>query len=55
VFDKGQLRKAVNDYLEDPILDQRQRRAFVDREVTFTDGSAGERTGRFLASLIEQS
>jgi len=29
------------------------RRAFVAREVTFTDGSAGERTGAFLVRMAE--
>ncbi|MDF1499257.1 MAG: hypothetical protein P1P76_02165 [Anaerolineales bacterium] len=53
VYDKEQLRKAVNDYLRDPGLDREARRAFIEREVTYTDGSAGRRTGEFLASLIE--
>lgn len=52
VFDKNQLRKAVNDYLKDPALDRHARREFVEREVTYTDGTAGERTGRFLARLV---
>ena len=29
------------------------RRAFVAREVTYTDGSAGRRTAAFLRSLLE--
>lgn len=53
VFDKSQLRKAVNDYLRDPCLDREARRAFIEREVTYTDGSAGRRTGEYLAALIE--
>jgi CDP-glycerol glycerophosphotransferase (TagB/SpsB family) len=53
VYDKEQLRKAINDYLKDPQLDSEARRAFVEREVTFTDGTAGRRTGEFLASLVK--
>jgi hypothetical protein len=52
VFDKEQLRQAVAAYLKDPAADRASRRRFVDHEVTFTDGSAGRRTGEFLASLI---
>ena len=52
VYDKDQLRKALNDYLEDPKLDAEGRRDFVKREVTFTDGTASSHTGEFLASLV---
>jgi CDP-glycerol glycerophosphotransferase (TagB/SpsB family) len=55
VFDKDQLRKAVNDYLNNPALDSEARASFVRREVTYTDGSAGIRTGKFLASLVSGS
>lgn len=54
VYEKEQLRKAINDYLRDPQLDSEARQAFVEREVTFTDGSAGRRTGEFLASLVKR-
>ncbi len=53
VYDKEQLRKAVDDYLKDPGLDREARREFIQREVTYTDGSAGKRTGEYLASLVE--
>jgi CDP-glycerol glycerophosphotransferase (TagB/SpsB family) len=53
VYDKEQLRKAINDYLKAPELDSEARRSFIEREVTFTDGSAGRQTGEFLASLVE--
>lgn len=46
-----ELTRAINDYLEQPELDAEQRAAFVKAEVTYTDGSAGRRTGEFLASL----
>jgi len=49
---REQLAEAVNTYLEDPNVDQYSRDAFVKREVTYTDGSAGRRTGEFLAGLM---
>ena len=51
-YSREQLADAVNAYLEDPSADQDHRDAFVEREVTYTDGSAGWRTGEFLASLL---
>ncbi len=52
VESEAELREAVNSYLEDPQADAELQRAFVRREVTFTDGSAGRRTGEFLLSLV---
>ncbi|MFV2044894.1 MAG: hypothetical protein ACC700_16870 [Anaerolineales bacterium] len=52
VYTREQLAQAVNTYLEDPDVDQGHRNAFVQREVTYTDGSAGRRTGQFLAGLM---
>lgn len=52
-MDEEQIREAVNFYLRNPRADEEARRSFIDREVTFTDGSAGVRTGRFLLSLLE--
>jgi len=50
-FDEGQLRAALDAYLRDPQLDGAERRKFVQDEVTYTDGSAGKRTGAYLAKL----
>lgn len=50
-MDERELRLAVEAYLKDPDLDSEARRAFVAREITFTDGSAGRRTGAYLLSL----
>jgi len=50
-FDEGQLRAALDAYLRDPQLDGAERRKFVQDEVTYTDGSAGKRTGAALAKL----
>ena len=55
VTDRRQLAEAVADYLQDPGKDRDARQAFVEREVTFTDGSAGKRTGDILLSLAQGS
>jgi hypothetical protein len=52
VMNEVELKTEINRYLSDPRADQEARRSFVDREVTFTDGSAGRRTGEFLAALV---
>jgi CDP-glycerol glycerophosphotransferase (TagB/SpsB family) len=51
-LDERGLREAVSAYLHQPGADQESRRRFVEREVTFTDGSAGSRTGQHLLSLL---
>ena len=52
---KEQLRELVNFYLKDPTADSENRRKFIQDECTFTDGSAGRRTGEYLLSLIQES
>jgi len=47
-----QVCEAVNFYLTQPNADREARRRFVEREVTFTDGSAGRRTAEYLLSLV---
>jgi len=54
VMDRNQLAEAVADYLRNPAQDRDARRAFVEREVTYTDGSAGNRTSQILLSLMER-
>jgi hypothetical protein len=49
---EGEIREVVNAYLKDPTADRESRRAFIEREVTFKDGSAGRRTGEYLGSLL---
>lgn len=49
----AELRQAINLYLHNPARDLEAQRAFVKQECTYIDGSAGKRTGAFLASLIE--
>ena len=52
VLSEPDLREAINVYLEDPQADAEPRREFIEREVTFTDASAGGRTGQFLLGLL---
>ncbi|MFV2044384.1 MAG: hypothetical protein ACC700_14270, partial [Anaerolineales bacterium] len=52
VYIEEDLPWAVNRYLDEPDADAEARREFVEHEVTFTDGSAGRRTGEFLAGLV---
>lgn len=52
VYSEPELRQAIDGYLENPALETEARRAFVEREITYTDGSAGRRTAEFLHSLI---
>ncbi len=53
-FDEQELRVAINAYLENPELDAEARRKFVLDEVSFTDGSAGKRTGEFLLRVLNR-
>jgi len=53
-FTPDEARDAVNFYLENPHADEAERLAFLKREVTFTDGSAGRRTGEYLVSLVNR-
>lgn len=48
-----QAREAINFYLANPNADEEARWKFIEREVTFTDGSAGRRTGDYIASLVK--
>jgi CDP-glycerol glycerophosphotransferase (TagB/SpsB family) len=47
-----ELREALNHYLNDPEADKQARRAFLERECTFLDGSAGKHTADFLLKII---
>ncbi len=46
-----ELQRAIDEYLCNPRQDLAERRAFLQREITYTDGSAGRRTGEFLLKL----
>ena len=49
---RDELRDALNAYLADPNADLNTREKFLAEEITFTDGSAGRRTGDYLLSLL---
>jgi hypothetical protein len=49
---EGQLMDALNIYLENPQHDREEQARFVERECTYTDGSAGARTGAYLLDLL---
>jgi hypothetical protein len=51
-LDLESLKKHLNAYLQNPDLDMDARHRFIADEVTYTDGSAGKRTGEWLASLM---
>ncbi len=50
-----ELRAAINHYLANPRADQQARRDFISAECTYTDASAGRRTGEHLLSLLGKS
>jgi hypothetical protein len=51
-LDERELREALDACLKDPAAQQKERRDFIARECTYTDGSAGKRTGKFLLTLL---
>jgi CDP-glycerol glycerophosphotransferase (TagB/SpsB family) len=51
-YDEAGLKKAIDEYLQNPDLDLEARRAFIRHECTFTDGTAGKQTGEFLLKLL---
>jgi len=53
VRDENELRDALNMYLNDKTVDAKERRLFVEDEVTFTDASSGKRTADFILELLD--
>ncbi len=51
-YNQNELRDELNFYFQNPQADAGTRRAFIACECTFTDGSAGRRTGEYLQSRI---
>ncbi len=51
---EAELTAALNRYLQDPQADQAARQQFIRDECTFTDGTAGKRTGEYLVNLLEK-
>ena len=53
-YNEIELRQAINDYLTDPQTDHQRRQTFIADECTYTDASAGQHTGNFLLSILDQ-
>ena len=53
-YTADELAAAVNYYLANPDADLDSRRAFILRECTYIDATAGRRTGEYLVSLLDQ-
>jgi len=51
-FNEAQLCETLNFYLENPQANSQERMAFIERECTYTDGSAGKRTAEYFTSLL---
>jgi len=47
-----ELREALNMYLKDGTIDSKERRRFVEDEITFTDASSGRRTAEFILMVL---
>jgi len=54
VYDEAGLQAALNEYLTRPQAEAEARRAFIRRECTYTDGSAGRHTAEFFLRLLGQ-
>jgi hypothetical protein len=50
---QAEVRQHINFYLSDPMADSQKRHRFIQDECTYSDGSAGRRTGEYLLHLIE--
>ncbi len=53
--DEAELRAALNAYLENPALDSAERRRFIENEITYTDGTSGQRTAAFILSVLQKN
>lgn len=53
VTSQRELLGVLDFYLKNPTAEQEKQKVFVERECTYMDGSAGRRTGKFLASRLE--
>lgn len=43
----------LNAYLKDSSLDAAERKSFIEREITFTDATAGRRTAEFILKVLQ--
>ena len=49
---ENELRDVLNMYLKDRTVDSKERRKFVEDEITFTDASSGKRTAEFILKVL---
>jgi hypothetical protein len=47
-----ELCDTLNMYLKDRSVDAKERRKFVEDEITFTDGTSGKRTAEFILKIL---
>ena len=50
--DENELRDALNMYLKDKTVDSKERRKFVEDEITFTDAGSGKRTAEYILNIL---
>jgi hypothetical protein len=48
-----ELCEVINLYLNHPALDAAERRKFVEDEITFTDGTSGNRTAEYILQVLK--
>ena len=49
---ESELRDILNMYLKDRSVDSKERLRFVENEITFTDGKAGNRTAKYILKRL---
>jgi hypothetical protein len=54
-LNENELRDVLNMYLKDKSVDSKERRKFIEEEVTFTDGTSGKRTAEFILRVLEKT
>jgi CDP-glycerol glycerophosphotransferase (TagB/SpsB family) len=50
---ENELRDTLNLYLRNSRLDSAERRKFIEDEITFTDGTSGQRTAEFILKILK--
>ena len=50
-----ELCEVINLYLKNPSLDAAERRKFIEEEITFTDGTSGKRTAKFILEVLNKT
>jgi hypothetical protein len=52
---ENELRDALNMYLKDKTVDAKERRKFIENEITVTDASSGKRTAEYILSVLKKA